>query len=370
MKFKKAVKHQAKLRLAVFGPSGAGKTMSSLRIAHGMASRVAVIDSERGSASKYADRWEFDVLDLDNKTIQQGYVPAIQAAAQEGYPVLIIDSLSHAWQELLEEVDSIAKAKYRGNTWSAWSEGTPKQRKLVQAIIEYPGHVIVTMRSDTEWIQEKDERTGKVKPVKVGLKPQQGKGIEYEFDMLMEMTVEHYATVTKDRTGKFQDRLIEKPDEDFGRELVEWLNTGSPEKTPQAVKGMLESNGHNVTTGDKIPSKGNHAMSKIREFCDRLEQCADLGTLKAIRDEVMQQPKAISTATEIRRAGAAAKVRCLLCSPQNSEGYAKELAEAVKHADDKTVENFAMWWSSEGTRGLFTEPALSILNDAAMASVG
>lgn len=260
-RFKKAQKHQAKLRLAIFGPSGAGKTMSALRIAHGLDSRVALIDSERKSASKYADRWEFDVLELDDKTISAGYVPAIQDASKEGYPVLIIDSLSHAWQELLEEVDSIAKAKYRGNTWSAWSEGTPKQRRLVNAILDYPGHVIATMRSDTEWNQEKDERTGKVKPVKVGLKPQQGKGIEYEFDMLMEMNVEHFANVTKDRTGKFQDRFIEKPDEDFGRELVEWLNTGNaPLPTAKELAAQ-----HNMTTGDKVKNGRKTAEEKADE---------------------------------------------------------------------------------------------------------
>jgi hypothetical protein len=229
--FKKAEKHQAKLRLAIFGPSGSGKTMTALRVATGMGGPIAFIDSERGSASKYGDRFAFDVLNLDNKTIEGGYVPAMSAAAQAKYPVLIVDSISHGWQELLEEVDLIAKTKYRGNTWSAWSEGTPKQRKMIEAILNYPGHVICTMRSDTAWEQEKT-KDGKVKPVKVGLKPQGGKGIEYEFDMLMEITVEHYATVTKDRTSKFQDKIIDKPDEAFGKSLIDWLNSGSVAPRP------------------------------------------------------------------------------------------------------------------------------------------
>src|ERR1051326_4452391 len=173
---RKAEKRQQKLRLAMFGPSGSGKTYTALRIAKGMGGSILVLDTEHGSASKYADRFEFDTIDLDDKTIDT-YLLGFEAAAQGKYPIVIVDSLSHGWEELLEEVDKIAKAKYRGNTWSAWSEGTPKQKKMINAILTYPGHVICTMRSDTAWDQEKDDR-GKIKPVKVGLKPRGGKGIE------------------------------------------------------------------------------------------------------------------------------------------------------------------------------------------------
>lgn len=223
--FKKATKEQSKLRLAIFGPSGAGKTFTALRLGAGLGSNIAVIDTERGSASKYADRFDFDVLDLPQKDINT-YLAAIKAAGQAGYSVLIIDSLSHAWKELLDEVEKLAKAKYRGNTWSAWSEGTPKQNKMVDAILDFPGHVIATMRSKTEWTTQ-DAGNGKTKPIRVGLAPEQGKGIEYEFDLLMEISVDHIATIIKDRTGKFQDALIDKPGEDFGAELKSWLGTGA-----------------------------------------------------------------------------------------------------------------------------------------------
>lgn len=101
------------------------------------------------------------------------------------------------WQDLLSEVDELAKAKYRGNTWSAWSEGTPKQKRLVREIQQFPGHIIVTMRASTEWNQEKDEKTGRIKPVRIGLKPEAGKGIEYEFDLLFEFNSDHYCNVIK-----------------------------------------------------------------------------------------------------------------------------------------------------------------------------
>lgn len=224
--FKKATKKQAKLRAALFGPSGSGKTFTALRIAKGLGGLVALIDTERQSASKYSDRFEFDVCDLADRTIE-GYCRTIREA--QGYDVLIIDSLSHGWQELLEHVEKLAQAKYRGNTWSAWSEGTPEQRRLVDAILDFNGHVIATMRSKTEWTTAKQDN-GKSAPVRVGLAPEQGKGIEYEFDLLLELTVDHVCNVLKDRTGKFQDQLIDKPGEDFGKSLSDWLSEGEPVK--------------------------------------------------------------------------------------------------------------------------------------------
>lgn len=224
LQFTKATKEQARLRLALFGPSGAGKTYTALKIATGMGGSIAVIDTERGSASKYADRFEFDVLELDARNIAT-YCQAIEAANRAGYNVLIIDSLTHAWQELLADVNKIARARYSGNTWAAWSEGTPKQMRFIDMLLNSDCHTIATMRSKTEWLIQEDEK-GRKRPERVGLNPMQGKGIEYEFDMLMEISPEHTAVVLKDRTGKYQDEMIELPDEKFGQSLAEWLKEG------------------------------------------------------------------------------------------------------------------------------------------------
>lgn len=229
--FQKATKKKAKLRAALFGPSGSGKTFTALRIATGLGGKIAFIDTERKSACKYSDRFAFDVCELDDKSIG-GYCAAIVGAV--GFDVLVIDSLSHGWQELLEQVEKLAQAKFRGNTWSAWSEGTPLQRQLVDTILDFPGHVIATMRSKTEWTTAKQDN-GKAAPVRVGLAPEQGKGIEYEFDLLLEITIDHVGNVLKDRTGKYQDKLIDKPGEDFGKSLADWLNEGEevkPKPTP------------------------------------------------------------------------------------------------------------------------------------------
>ena len=220
--FKKATKKQAKLRLALFGVSGSGKTYTALRIATGLGGKIAVIDTERHSACKYSDRFDFDVCELEKPTINNMIMTIKEA---ENYNVLIIDSLTHAWLELLQEVERIAKTKFGGNSWSAWSEGTPKQMSLINALLNFNGHIIVTMRTETNWTTTTNDK-GKVVPVRVGEAPKQGKGIEYEFDMLMQISPEHDALVIKDRTGKFQDECITKPDEEFGKELMNWLNDG------------------------------------------------------------------------------------------------------------------------------------------------
>lgn len=222
--FQKATKRGTRLRCAIFGPSGAGKTFTALRMAKGMGGRIALIDSERRSACKYADRFEFDVAELSDRTLD-GYTRTMHEARD--YDVLIIDSMTHAWHELLNDVEKLAKAKYRGNTWAAWSEGTPRQKAFIDALLGLPCHVIVTMRSATEW-QSVSDGNGRARPQRVGLKPEQGKGIEYEFDLLMQLSPEHIAEIIKDRTGRFQDALIDKPGEEFGLQLSKWLEKAEP----------------------------------------------------------------------------------------------------------------------------------------------
>jgi nucleoside-triphosphatase THEP1 len=228
MAFTKAERSQLWLRCALFGPSGGGKTMTALRIAKGIAEKmkvpIAVIDTEARSASKYADRFTFEVDNLKEKSIDH-YIASMEEASKAGYKVLVIDSLSHAWRELTEEVDRIALRSNSKNTFTPWAQVSPKQKRFISAILNYPGHIIATMRSKTEWVIG-ERKDGKTIPEKIGLAPEQGKGIEFEFDLLIEMDQAHNATVTKDRTGKYQDEVIQKPDEDFGVALYEWLASG------------------------------------------------------------------------------------------------------------------------------------------------
>lgn len=222
--FKKAERKQARLRLALAGPSGSGKTYSALQMAKGLGSKIAVIDTEHGSASLYADVADFDTMELHPPYSPERFIEAIQSAESSGYEVLIIDSYSHEWTGAggcLEINDGIAKAKYKGNTWSAWNETTPRHRRLIDKMLTSPLHIICTMRSKTETVQGEGKKV-----VKLGLKSEQRDGTDYEFTVVLDVSHDgHMAIASKDRTKLFtQPELIT---EDTGRMLLDWLNCGA-----------------------------------------------------------------------------------------------------------------------------------------------
>lgn len=229
--FKKATKAQAKARVALIGPSGSGKTYTSLVLAKKLAAggKIAVIDSERGSASKYCDEFDFDVMEL-NTFEPERYTKAIQAAGDAGYAVLVIDSLSHAWSGIggaLEQVDKAKDRSYSKNSFDAWRSVTPMHNALIDAILSSKCHIIATMRVKTEYVIEKNEN-GKNVPRKVGLAPVQRDGMEYEFDVVADIDPDHKLIVTKSRCRKLADAVITKPKADDFTPLVEWLSDGSP----------------------------------------------------------------------------------------------------------------------------------------------
>jgi len=229
--FKKAERNQKKLRLAMAGVSGSGKTYSALRIATGISKEIgkpiAFIDTEHGAASIYANEFTFDKVDLTNETPIPEYIKAIKEAGIAGYGVLIIDSMSHPWESLLDTVDMVANAKYRGNSWSAW--GDKNAGKLyddfINAILASPCHIIACFRVKTQWEVTKDS-DGKTKPIKIGLTPQQRANIEYEFDMFMEGDITHTFIFNKSRISKFQDVIVNKPSEELGISILKELNEG------------------------------------------------------------------------------------------------------------------------------------------------
>lgn len=258
--FQKATKEQSKLRLALFGVSGGGKTYSALRLAKGLGGKIAVIDTEHGSASKYSDRFDFDVCNLDKPTINNILMCMEQA---KNYDVLIIDSLTHAWNELLQEVDKIAKAKYSGNSWSSWADGNKKQTDLINAILSFPGHVIATMRAETNWTTTVNDK-GKMVPIRIGEAPKQGKQIEFEFDMLMQISQDHQAVVLKDRTGKYQDECF-MIDEKFGEDLAAWLTNSNK---PCCIDNLPSSE---IVSHTLTPNSSEEVfLEQFKETCKRL----------------------------------------------------------------------------------------------------
>lgn len=224
--FQKAVKAKSKARIGLIGPSGSGKTYTALLLATHMGNRIALIDTEHGSASKYADEFDFDTLWLNNYH-PKNYIEAIKAAGEAGYDVLIIDSLSHAWAGTDGALDLADKkaAKYGGNRWAAWRDVTPLHNQLIEAILSSPCHVIATMRSKMEYIQTTDEK-GKTVIRKVGMAPIQRDGMEYEFDVVGELDIDHNFIVSKTRCKALDGAIIKCPGKELADTLMAWLSDG------------------------------------------------------------------------------------------------------------------------------------------------
>ena len=231
MAFKKATKQNATIKLAISGPSGSGKTFSALRLAKGLGGKTALLDTEYGSASLYADKFEFDTWDDQDPSgfPPEYFIRVIKAAEEAGYNNLILDSLTHEWSGrggCLDLADAVARTKYKGNTYTAWKEITPRHDKLIETIVRSKMNIIATMRSKTEYVLNKDERTGKSTPQKVGMGIVQRDGMDYEFTLMYELDRDsHLASAGKDRTCLFQDPSIIT--EDTGKKILAWLN-----KTP------------------------------------------------------------------------------------------------------------------------------------------
>lgn len=225
--FAPATREQSYARIALTGPSGSGKTYTALMLATSLADKVAVIDTERGSASKYVglNGWAFDTVTPD-KFSPLSLVELLGQATKGRYGCVVVDSLSHYWMGvdgMLEQADRRAK---HGNTFSGWKEVRPEERRMIDALVAYPGHVVVTMRSKTEFVIEENER-GKKVPRKVGLKPEQRDGVEYEFDVVGDLDHDNVLTVVKSRIHTLARAVIPQPGEEFAQQIAEWLSEGT-----------------------------------------------------------------------------------------------------------------------------------------------
>lgn len=261
IQIRKAERRKARLRVGVSGPSGSGKTYSALLLARGLVTaweKVLLIDTENGSGELYSDLGGYNVITLTAPFTPEKYIEAIQAAEEAGMEAIVIDSTSHEWDGkggCLEINERIASSKYKGNTWAAWSETTPRHQKFLEAITTSACHVITTARSKTDTIQTEDK---KIK--KVGLKDIQREGFEYELTTSFNLDREgHYALASKDRTGLFIDRDPFVITQKTGEELLAWTESGkeNPDLDPDMPKkrkvvSQLKTLGENIATLESV----------------------------------------------------------------------------------------------------------------------
>jgi energy-coupling factor transporter ATP-binding protein EcfA2 len=245
--FAKAVKYNAKGRVALTGPAGSGKSFTALMLARALAGpngKIAAIDTEHGSLSKYADLFDFDVLELDSFS-PQTFVDALHAAEDAGYSVFLCDSLSHFWMGRDGALEFVDNAKRRAkDQMEGWKQFRPHERAMVDDMIASPMHIICTMRTKTEY-QEQVDANGKKKRIKIGLQPVQREGLEYEFDLVGYMDEENTFIADKTRCPEYALKAFTKPTPKDFQPFVEWLKGTIRQPSPARP---IDTGGHPMGT--------------------------------------------------------------------------------------------------------------------------
>lgn len=253
--FELANRKKSKLRIALAGVSGGGKTLGALYLAAGLTdgdfSKIALIDTEHERALLYANRADLGIGSFYHAALSAPYSPerykeAVDAAAKLVGPdgVVIVDSLSHAWSYAggVLEIKAQIATKPGKNSYTAWDEAGRIQNDFINYLLSVSCHTICTMRVKQDYVLTENDR-GKQVPVKVGLAPVQRDDVEYEFDIMLNIGRDHIATASKDVT--FLDGLNAVITPELGRQLGAWAGEG---KEPP----LCESCGHLLAATSKM----------------------------------------------------------------------------------------------------------------------
>lgn len=224
MQLRQSERKKAKIKLALQGSAGSGKTYSSLLLAQGLTNKdltkVAIVDTENGSADLYAHIGNYNVLTMEPPYTPEKYIQAIENCLTAGMEVIILDSISHCWDELLD-----FHSKLAGNSFANWSKVTPRLNAFINKILQAEAHIIATMRTKQDYVlQQKD---GKYIPEKVGLKSVMRDGTDYEFTLVFDIDIKHFATSSKDRTGLFMGKPEFIINSATGKKILDWCNSGT-----------------------------------------------------------------------------------------------------------------------------------------------
>lgn len=233
MKIRRSERKQAKIKLAIQGSSGSGKTYSSLQLAKGLTNgdltKIAIIDTENKSADLYAHLGDYNVVSVEAPYSPERYAEAIELCERAGMEVIILDSISHCWDYLLE-----VHGKMPGNSFANWSRITPRQNSFINKILRSESHIIATMRVKQDYVL--NQKNGKMVPEKVGLKAIQRNEIDYEFTIVFDVDITHHARATKDRTGLFVNKSEFMISPNTGKMIREWCEQSNRERMEEIFK--------------------------------------------------------------------------------------------------------------------------------------
>ena len=225
MGFEEATRKNIRMKAALCGQAGSGKTYGSLMIAKGLIkdmSAVGVIQTETGRAECYLGTFPgFKVLNLQPPYSPERFIEAIEEGEKAGLKCLIIDSLSDEWVGtggILADFDKMASMAK--NSFTCWKKLTPRHDALFSKILSSPLHIFATIRKKTDVVLQKNDR-GKLEPKKVGLKDLQRDDGEYKWMIQLDLDQQNLARAVKDNTSLFQGKEF-KITEETGTAIRDW----------------------------------------------------------------------------------------------------------------------------------------------------
>jgi hypothetical protein len=229
IEFKPATREKVKLRAALWGLNGSGKTLASLMIARALGELTYGIDTENGRMKLYADQFAFVHGDLPKTDrTPEGMRDAVRLAVSEGAGTVIVDSVSHEWLACLSDADRFGD----------WKNISPRHRDFFDELCSIPAHVIVTMRANIKYDVSEVVVDGRKKQTvtALGPGPVQGKGVEYEFDVLGQVDRDTHKITFENRCSALIGQTLAV--EEAIPLLLDWLESGEPD--PNMVKASEE----------------------------------------------------------------------------------------------------------------------------------
>lgn len=235
--FKKAEAGNAFLKMAMYGDTGSGKTLTSSLIAIGLAKHlrslkmelppVFFVDTETGS-----DWMEpvFKKAGVDLYTVKTRAFVDLKQAVQEAdasNAILIVDSISHFWEELMQSFLSSKKQRVGQHARleiQDWNVIKPNWAEFTKLFLNSNAHIIVCGREASIYETVEDESSGKKQMIASGTRMAAEKGLGYEASLLVQMAsvqqqnkrakekrIVRRANIQKDRGRLLDGRSFDNP---------------------------------------------------------------------------------------------------------------------------------------------------------------
>lgn len=284
--FQQAEKEARPARIAFDGPSGSGRTLTALRVASALGENIAVIETEHGHSHQYGAEVPFRSTVLTDFNPDHLFA-ALASAAVLGHDVVVIDSYTQFWtgtNGMIDKVQTDTRPGYGGQN-EAWHKNRPMERRITEALLAYPGHLVMTLRSDTETVTEPDAQ-GRTITRKVAVKPKQRADIEYDLDIAGTLGPVATLHIGKSRIPALVNKVEYEPGVEMGKVIRAWAEEGKPtgdwlgfvrrardpEATSEGLRqlwlevskarcqamAVLDEHGQHLTLADLIGERGHY----------------------------------------------------------------------------------------------------------------